>query len=1100
MSQVCNHGEHPLDHPAPSTPLDGPDGQLLENARFLHSLIASLPGIVYRCKNDPEWTLEFISDQVRELLGYAPSDFIAGRVSWGQLIAPDDRDRVWDEVQSAIAAHRPYCLEYRMHPPAREAICVWERGRAVYAPDGTVEALEGFIKDITEHKRAEADLLERERLLRVMQETGPACVKRVSSDGSLVYMNPAGLALIEADSLTEAVGLSVFNLVTPEHRQRFEDVHRAVISGETRTLAFEILGFEGTRRWMETYAVPFRNPMTGLVEHLAVSHDITTRKQAEDAAAQLRRRYEDLVHTVNGIVWEVDVRTMRFTFVSRQAEGILGYPVERWLTDPNFWIDHIHPDDRDWAPAFCLQETEKKSGHTFEYRMLAADGRTVWLRDIVSVIVENDRPVTLRGMMVDVTERRIMEEAERQRLVRRRAQTDALIELAKYRAIHEGNLEAAFRAVTETAARLLGVGRAGIWLLDADRSALRLADLYEAEQDRHSSGTIFRPADFPSYFHAIEHEARTIAAHDAHSDLRTKEFSASYLTPLGIGAMLDAPIRLKGRAGGVLCHEHLGGARMWTSDEDSLAASLATLVSLALEAHERRQAEQALQASEERFRAFTEYFPGPAFIKNAKGQHLFVNPAFEQALNLRRSDWEGKTNDELFPSHIAAAINRHDQRVFNEAKSLQAMEQTAQDGQPRQWLVTKFLIHDEQGAASLLGGIALDVTERKQLEQRLRQAEKMEALGTLAGGIAHDFNNILAAMIGYTELSRDGVTPGSRAQQNLDQVLIAGRRAKALIQQILAFSRRREPQREALDLRRLIEEVFGLLRASIPTTIAMKVDVPPLPCLVLADPTQLQQVMINLCSNAAQAMHSTGGTLTIRLEEWDVPASFAAAYPPLTGGPHLQVTVRDTGVGMSEEVLRRIFDPFFTTKKVGEGTGLGLSAALGIVTSHGGTMTVQSEPSRGSTFCVYLPKLAQADSVTAPVPAAVVGGSERILFVDDEVALVHLAEQMLGNLGYRVTAVTDPVLALGRFLSTPEAFDLIITDQTMPGMSGESLAQEILRLRPSTPILLCTGFSQSLTDESARRLGIRGLLYKPLTITEVAAAIRMAIPPPQGTH
>lgn len=1349
MSDSPSHNQQVQDCHAPQPPLNC---QPRENERFLHTLITSLPGIVYRCKNDPDWTLEYISDQVQGLVGYPPADFLSRQVAWGQLIEPDDRDRVWKEVQSAITAHQPYYLEYRMRSRAGDQIWAWERGQAVYGPDGTVRALEGFIMDITERKQveqearrqaqllesfwkfapasfvildrdfnfirvndtyakacgrevsefpghnhfefypsdtqaifeqvratktpfqilarpfvfpdhpewgttywdwslvpildatgkvelfvfslndvterkraeealrtseerlrrvldalpvaaytcddqgliayfneratelwgrapqlnhpedrfcgsfrlylpdgspiphdrcwmavalregqtvngkeavierpdgtrrsalahanplwdssgrvigavnvllditerkqAEAELAEREQLLRVMQETGPACVKRVSPDGALLYMNSAGLAFIEADSLHEAIGLSVFDLVTREHRKGFEDMHRAVIGGGTRSLRFEIIGLKGTPRWMETYAVPFRNPITGLVEHLAVSHDITERKRAEEAAAQARRRYEDLVNTVNGIVWEVDVRTMTFTFVSHQAEKMLGYPVEQWLTVPNFWVDHIHPEDRQWAPAFCLEETRKKSGHTFEYRMLAADGRTVWLRDIVSVIVEDDLPVTLRGVMVDITERRLTEEAERNRAVRKRMQDDALIELAKNRVNHEGDLEAAFQAITETAARLLGVGRASVWLLDPDRSAIRLADLYEMDRNRHSAGTILWARDFPTYFQMITSDARTVTAHDAHTDPRTKEFSASYLTPLGIGAMLDAPIRLKGETGGVLCHEHLGGPRIWTSDEDSVAASLATLVSLALEAHERKQAEQALQASEERFRTFTQYFPGPAFIKNAKGQHLFVNPAFEEALNLSRSDWEGKTNDELFPSHIAADINRHDQQILRDGKSLQVIEQTEQNGERRQWLVTKFLISDGQRHPALLGGIALDVTERKQLEQRLRQAEKMEALGTLAGGIAHDFNNILAAMIGYTELAQDGVTAGSRAGRNLDQVLVAGRRAKALIQQILAFSRQREPQREVLDLGTLLQEAMTLLRASIPATIAMRVDVRSSDSTVLADPTQLQQVIMNVCSNAAQAMQERGGTLGLHLEEVDVPPSFASMHPPLRAGAHMRLTITDTGVGMTPEVLARIFDPFFTTKKVGEGTGLGLSASLGIVTSHGGTISVESEPGRGSTFSIYLPKLTAATDSSQGPEADRRGGSERILFVDDETALVRLADQTLGNLGYRVTVLTDPVLALGQFRSEPDAFDLVITDQTMPGMTGEVLARELLRLRPSLPIILCTGFSEGMSEQAARKVGFRGLLMKPLTVAELDQAIHNAL-------
>jgi PAS domain S-box-containing protein len=909
MTNSHSHNQQFQDPHPPQPPLNG---RLRESERFLQTLIASLPGIVYRCQNDPDWTLKYVSDQVQGLVGYPPADFLSGQVAWGQLIEPDDRDRVWREVQSAITAHQPYSLEYRMRSRAGDQIWVWEQGQAVYGADGTVEDLEGFITDVTERKRAEADSAQQERLLRLMQETGPACVKRVSTDGLLLYMNPAGLALIEADSLAEAVGLSVFDLVIEEHRQGFENMHRAVISGETRTLAFEIVGFKGTRRWMETYAVPFRNPTTGLVEHLAVSHDITQRRQAEQALQESLERLQQALEASHTGTWRVDLRTgldRRDPSLNR----MLGYPGEPSTQPVDDWFSHVHQDDV--ADMRAAWERAQVTGlYDVEHRLIRRDGAMLWVHDRGRVVRDDAGvPLYAIGAATDITERKVAQEA--------------------------------------------------------------------VERSRNQMKSF------------IEHAPAAMA-------------------------MLDTQ----------LCY--VAASRRWLRD----------------------------------------YGLGDT---NLVGRHHYdVFPEIRH-----REDWQ-----KIHRRCLAGAIERREEDRF-----------VRQDG-TEQWL--RWEVRPWQDERGEIGGIIMfteSITDRKQLEQRLRQAEKMEALGTLAGGIAHDFNNILAAMIGYAELAQDGVPAGSRAGQNIEQVLVAGRRAKSLIQQILAFSRRREPQREVLDLGKLLQEAMTLLRASIPATIAIRVDVRSSDNTVLADPTQLQQVIMNVCSNATQAMQDRGGTLGLRLEEVDVPPSFASMHPPLKAGAHMRLTITDTGVGMTPEVLGRIFDPFFTTKKVGEGTGLGLSASLGIITGHGGTISVESEPGRGSTFSVYLPKLTAATDSSQGPEADRRGGSERILFVDDETALVRLADQTLGNLGYRVTALTDPVLALGQFRSEPDAFDLIITDQTMPGMTGEVLARELLRLRPSLPIILCTGFSEGMSEQAARKVGFRGLLMKPLTVAELDQAIHNAL-------
>jgi len=376
------------------------------------------------------------------------------------------------------------------------------------------------------------------------------------------------------------------------------------------------------------------------------------------------------------------------------------------------------------------------------------------------------------------------------------------------------------------------------------------------------------------------------------------------------------------------------------------------------------------------------------------------------------------------------------------------------------------------------------------LEVQLRQAQKMEALGTLAGGIAHDFNNILAVILGYSELSLYNLTPGSNEWHNLQQILIASGRAKHLVQQILAFSRQSEQQRQPVYLHLILEETLTLLRASLPSTIALRQSFARHTGMVLADPIQLQQVVMNLCANAEYAMRPKGGQLELCLDSIDVDAAMAATFPDLTPGPHLRLTVRDTGHGMQPEVLERIFDPFFTTKGPGEGTGMGLAVVHGIITSYAGAITVASTPGQGTTFALYLPQLSGMVKVSDRTEEILPMGEGHILFVDDETALANLAQAMLTHLGYSTEVYTSSRAALAALQAAPQRFDLVITDQTMPHMTGEALTLALRQIRSDIPIILCTGFSHTMTIEKAGLLAIDAFLMKPLAMHDLGLAIQ----------
>jgi nitrogen-specific signal transduction histidine kinase/ActR/RegA family two-component response regulator len=396
---------------------------------------------------------------------------------------------------------------------------------------------------------------------------------------------------------------------------------------------------------------------------------------------------------------------------------------------------------------------------------------------------------------------------------------------------------------------------------------------------------------------------------------------------------------------------------------------------------------------------------------------------------------------------------------------------------------------------SVAGSIsaARDITDRKRSEEQLRQSQKMEAIGTLAGGIAHDFNNILAVIMGYTELSRDMTKDNAVLEKNFSQVLKAVERAKALVRQILAFSRKSKGEVKPLHLHVVIEEALKLLQASLPSTISMRSDLDQTNDVVVADATEIYQIVMNLCTNAAYAMKSTGGIIELTLKPVDLDAATAGYYTGIGPGPYVQLSVKDTGMGIPRDIIGRIFEPFFTTKEVGKGTGMGLAVVHGIVKSCKGDIRVYSEPGKGAVFHIVLPQAQTEQVESCAVDKKAPQGTESVLLVDDEAVLLDIGEQTLRSLGYRVTAIGSAAEALEIFKKNPAGYDVVITDQTMPQLTGYELAQQLMQVQPHIPIILCTGYSDLVTAESAIAGGIQAFVIKPLNRLAIAETIRKVL-------
>jgi PAS domain S-box-containing protein len=1004
-------------------------------------LVENIPGVIYRCESEPPWRFEHVSEEALSLTGYEAARFMTGEVAWADLIVEDDLAEVTRLAAEGVDKHEPFVMEYRIRHADGELRWVNEKGRAFYGEDGGALWLDGVILDITERKLAVEALKASEANYReIFNASNDAVLVHEAETGAILDVNRTMCAMF-GYPYKEALKLTVndISLGTPPYSQNeaSDKIRRALEEGP-QLFEWHSRKKSGELFWVEINLK--QAAIGGLTRVVAVVRDITERQEVMEALTESEKNLAQAQKMARLGSWIWDMETGDVTW-SREVYKLFG--VDRDSFDPakESVAACFHPGDRQLYKKVMTQASSGQGQFSSEARVLLPDGTVRHLNSTAEGSFDDEGNLKLlAGTVQDITERKQHEDSLKRS-------------------------EKRYRDLVENASEGIMVAQSGL-IKYVNPAVLNITGHTREEMINQPLEQTIHPDD------------RRLVLERHHRRMQGD-------TPTNLYAF-----RIMAKEDQVKWVEINAVSFEWEGRP--------AILNFITDVTERRRAAEALKESEERLRGILDVTPLPITItRKSDGKYRHVNQAYIKEFGFTWDEALGKTSSEL--NLFVGSKDRRKLLAIIEAEGRvhdHEMQYRTKDGSLIDVvLFLKPLLLD--GEECLLA-IVTDVTERKRAEEKRlkheaqrRQSQKMEAMGTLAGGIAHDFNNMLAAMMGYTELTLQDLPDAGPEAENLKQVLKAGDRAKNLVRQILSFSRQSEQDHVPAELGPIVKEAVKLLRASIPSTIEIRQKFQGGEEGVLADPIQIHQLVMNLCTNSAQAMEEKGGLLQVGLALVDLDRGAAGQNPDLHPGRYLRLTVKDTGVGIDPKTLVRIFDPFFTTKEVDKGTGMGLAVVHGIVEGHGGAITVESQPGRGTTFNVYFPVLEGAEAPVQLVgKVALSTGTERILLVDDEEALADLGGKTLERLGYSVKTFTSSLRALKYFKAHWEEFDLVITDYTMPKMTGVSLAKEILGIRPGLPIIITTGFSQPLTGEKVRSLGIKRVLRKPLRANRMAQVVR----------
>ena len=839
----------------------------------------------------------------------------------------------------------------------------------------------------------------------------------------------------------EVLGKPILDILpcldSDEHRRRL----RAALIGETGVAAGALFEFPrtGRRGFFDVHYSPLRDAAGDIAGAVAIVREAESREQFRVLFEEAPVAYHEI--DVEGIIRRVN----------RAECDLLGFEPEQMLG--RHICEFVSPEECDASrDAVRRKIAGEQPLVPFRREFMCSDGRRLLLEIHENLIRDPDgRVAGIRSALLERTEALLREVAERRTAERRLAlQYAAATILAE-----ASSVETAVSLVIEALCRYLKWDFGGWWALDSQTGEV-LSHHVTAEGAADPGGNGERPAFVPAIWR--DRQPRWLSGGEV---------------PFGAACGAAFPVLAGEECRGVV-------AVLCLQPQEADTGLLHTAAALGRQIGQflvRRSAEDALARSEARFAAFMDHLPGLAFLKDLEGRYVYFNGGAGPLAGVDSAQFIGKTDDEIWPAPVAAMCMENDRKAFAAGKAVESVELIPHDGGARCWLICRFPITGPGGATLFLGGLGLDITERRQLEDQLRHSQKMEAVGRLAGGVAHDFNNILTIIGGYGHMVLDQLPPGDRHRGSLEMVLSAADRAAVLTSQLLAFSRRQVVQAKVLQLNHVVSNLEKMLRRVIGEHIALKTVLDPNLDMVKVDPGQMEQVVMNLAVNARDAMPE-GGTLTIETEN--------------TGERAVRLSVVDTGVGIDAETRGHLFEPFFTTKQRGKGTGLGLSTVYGIVKQHGGEIRVESRPGAGARFDILLPAVDEREDQAASASPSRAGarGSETVLLVEDEAGVRQLARDVLRSSGYRVIEADCGPEALRLAEGESGRIDLLLTDMIMPLMSGRELAGRILDMRPGTRVIYMSGYTDDVIAYHGEVGPEADFLQKPFGTDVLARKVR----------
>ncbi len=1006
---------------------------------FLKSLLDAIPIPVFY--KDPDGRYLGFNKSFESFFGKS-EDEIKGKTVF-DINPPDLADIYYSRDQELFDTGEKQVYESQVQNGLGDRRDVVFSKAVFHDPEGNIGGLIGTIQDITDRKQVEDRIRKSEEKYRKLYEGAAIGIFHSTFEGRFLDVNPALARMLGYETPQEVLA-SIYNIaeqiyVAPQVRD--DVMAQSLAKGETVKVENRYRRKDGSewdaylylRHVFDSKGQPVC--LQGFVE------DITDRKKAADLLKESETRYRSVLETINEGVILQSVSGEILTW-NKGAETIFGLSAEEVIGRTS--------EGREWP-------TIREDGSTYEGKehpsMRALRTGTPHRNEIMGVYKPSGE---LRWISVNTNP--LFRDHERKPYAVAISFAD-ITEIKKEKDQSQMYLD----ATTD-----------GIWTWNFKTNALFFSPKYYRMLGYKPDAF---PADYDHWMGLIHPEDREKALAVALEYLRTKPDVYENEFRLRTSHGDYRWIRARGK---VASRDTDGEAVLMVGNHEDIT--------------ERKKAERALLESKQKYQSMVENVPIGVSLLNKHMEIIELNkqmrewfPAVDPA---RKPICYKAFNDppkETICSWCPTSKTLSDGRVH------ESITETPAAGSVRNYRIVSSPIIDSEGEVKGAIEMVEDMTETLKLEEQLRKAQRMESIGNLAGGIAHDFNNILFPIIGMSEMLMEDLPSGSGERENAEEIFKAGKRGSDLVSQILAFSRQSEHKMMPTRIQNVLEEVITLSRSTIPAYIEIKQDIQQDCGMVLADPSQIHQVGMNIITNAYHAVESNGGQISIALKQTllEAPESIQMNVSP---GTYAVLSISDTGHGMPEERIAKIFDPYFTTKEQGKGTGLGLAVVYGIVKAHGGSIKVSSEVGKGTTFDVYLP-LMKKSSGTESTPEAEVcrGGNERILMVDDEVSVVKLEKQMLERLGYRVTSYMNSADALDAFKDTPSLFDLVVTDMSMPGIPGDELAGGIRSIRSDVPIIICTGFSERIHEDNLKRMGIDGILMKPILKSELAITVRKVL-------